>query len=374
MKLNRIDALVLKEIAGPWVFGVTIFTTLIMAGTYLFKITNFIVQGIDPALLLQLTAVLMPGIIVKTFSMASLLAALLAFGRLSSDSEIVALKAAGASMGRIMRPVLFFCLGVGLLAFIVNETIVPGAATKATTIQIEIAKKLDSSSWKPVFSPINDPRTGQVAAMVVALDFNFQKRTLKGAWVLSYDKSGDPGYMLYAPQLQYQDEQNWRIVGGSKLFSYSGQEIGEFNGDIWPSVMPTMAFKPEDILAGNLKDLDSFSMRKTLETIQEARKHPLAVSKAQVANLEYGYFNKMALPLAAIIFGLVGAPLGIRNHRTGAASGFFLSILIIFGYMTLANLMAVYAQGGSIPSWAASFAPLLLGVVFAAILIRRRNV
>ena len=44
--MSRIDKLVLQEIFGPWGFGVAIFTVLIMAGTYLFKITDYIVQGV----------------------------------------------------------------------------------------------------------------------------------------------------------------------------------------------------------------------------------------------------------------------------------------------------------------------------------------
>ena len=121
-----------------------------------------------------------------------------------------------------------------------------------------------------------------------------------------------------------------------------------------------------------LKDLDSLNMRKMRQQIVRARENT-RVTPAQIANLEYGYFNKITLPLAALVFGLVGAPLGIRNHRTGAAAGFWMSIMIIFGYMLLTNFMAVYAQGGAIPAYAASFTPLLIGLVFAVVTIRRKN-
>ncbi|MFN8218578.1 MAG: hypothetical protein U0S12_00390 [Fimbriimonadales bacterium] len=70
--MKRLDRLIVGELAGPWVFGVGIFTVLIMAGTYLFKITDYIVQGISPATVLQLSVVLLPAIMVKTFAMAML--------------------------------------------------------------------------------------------------------------------------------------------------------------------------------------------------------------------------------------------------------------------------------------------------------------
>lgn len=371
--MKRIDRLVLGELIGPWAFGVGIFTVLILAGTYLFKITDYIVQGISPRTLVELTVMLLPAIIAKTFAMAVLLATLLAFGRLSSDSEVVALKAAGASVGRIMVPVGLFGLVAAGFAFWLNEKVVPAASLRATTLQGEIAKQLDSTSWKPIFSAVNDPATGQLAAMIVAGDFSFRERTLRSAWILTYTKDREPSFMLYAPELRYENEQEWRVKGGSRLFSFDMQLVGEFKDDMWPSQIQKIQKKPEDLLAGNLKDLDSFSMAKMKSLIEEAKKTPQSVSRGQVANLEYGYYNKIALPLAAFVFGLVGAPLGIRSHRTGAASGFWLSIIIIFGYMMLANFMAVYAQGGVLPSWAASFSPIAIGLAFAVFLIRQRN-
>ncbi len=94
--MKRIDRLILGEMLGPWIFGVAIFTVIILAGTSLFQLTNYIVNGIPPTMIFSLTALLLPGIMVKSFAMAVLLASLLSFGKLSGDSEIVALKAAAA--------------------------------------------------------------------------------------------------------------------------------------------------------------------------------------------------------------------------------------------------------------------------------------
>jgi lipopolysaccharide export system permease protein len=70
---------------------------------------------------------------------------------------------------------------------------------------------------------------------------------------------------------------------------------------------------------------------------------------------------------------LVGAPLGIRNHRSGAASGFWLAVIIIFIYMLLSNVLAITAQGGAIPAWVASFTPIVLGVAAGAYLTYIKN-
>ena len=81
----------------------------------------------------------------------------------------------------------------------------------------------------------------------------------------------------------------------------------------------------------------------------------------------------MTLPLAAMVFGLVGAPLGIRSHRSGKATGFWLSIVIIFAYMMLTNVMSIMAREGLFSAAVASFTPVVIGLIFGIILIRTRN-
>lgn len=368
--MRRIDRLIVGELLGPWAFGAGIFTVLIMAGTYLFKITDYIAQGIPFATVAELTVLLLPGVLAKTFSMATLLAALLAFGRLSSDSEIVALRAAGVSLGRIMAPVFVFGLSVSALTFWFNETLVPSAAMRATAVQTDVAKQLKGISLQPIGQPVYEG--GELKAMVVARDFSLGSRTLRGATVIVYDNDGNRTFTMDAAELEYQGPDNWRIRGGGSLLSADGRTFVKLQGDVWPEQVEKLSLTFEDLVAGMLKDLDSMSMKQMRKQIVRARENT-RINPAQIINLEYGYWNKITLPLAALVFGLVGAPLGIRNHRTGAASGFWMSIMIIFGYMLLTNFMAIYAQGGAIPAYAASFTPLLIGLVFAAVTIRRKN-
>ena len=88
---------------------------------------------------------------------------------------------------------------------------------------------------------------------------------------------------------------------------------------------------------------------------------------------EFGYWNKIALPLATFVYGMLGAPLGIRRNRTSAAAGFAVAVAIIAAYITLINVLNVYSQGGMIPPVVASFAPIVIGLIAAAVIIRHRN-
>ena len=378
--MQRIDRLILREIFSPWLFGVAIFTVLIWAGSFLFRFTEYLVSGIEMGTVMKLTVLTLPAIMAKTFSMATLLAGLLAFGRLSSDSEIVALRAAGASIGRIMRPVAAFGLGVALLTFWFNESVVPVAAKQATALNSEIAQAAKRTILGATAIAYED---GERVVLVSATELRAATKTLPNAVITVFKivkdpknpgrTTFDPLFVLTASELVFQGKDDWRISGDSTLISVKGDVVVRSqNGDIWPGEVPKISATFDDFVASSLKDLDTFNMAETKTRIEVMKRAPQPNVK-QIANLEYGYWNKISVPLAALVFGLVGAPLGIRNHRTGAASGFWLSVLIIFGYMMLANFMATYAQGGLLPPYLASFTPLAIGLIFAAVTIHRKN-
>lgn len=366
--MRKLDKLIVTELLLPWAFGVAIFTVLILAGTYLFKITDYIVQGIPPMTVGELSMLLLPGIMAKTFPMAMLLATLLGFGRLSGDSEVVALRASGVGLFRIMAPVLWMSIAVAFTAFCFNEFIVPRAALRASELQSEITKELKQTSARPTFYAQTEGT--KLIALIAAADFSLASRKLRDASIVLFDKSGNQTMVILAEELYYSGEKDWKLTRATLLGAdgvyYAHIESG------WPKGIQKMEFTPEDILAQTVKDLDSFSMPQILERIAAARANP-TFEKGQIANLEFGYWNKIALPLAAIVFALVGAPLGIRNHRTGSATGFWQSVVIIFAYMMLSSVMATSAIKGNLAPAAASFTPIAIGLVFAAYMMYKKN-
>lgn len=370
--IKRIDRLIIKELFGPWLFGVGLFSALLMAATYLGRLVGFIVDQAPANLVGQLVLLLMPAILVKTFTMAVLLAALLAFGRLSSDSEIVALKAAGASIYRIVRPVAMFSLLIGIITFWFNEQIVPTAAAKSLAITKEIiALKGGGKANQPLARPYVDG--GKLRFFINALNVNPASQALQGVTILSYDEKGKPSWTLMAKEMQFDptQPQKWRIEGGGELVSPDYSQF--INVDqAWPSQIPTLADSFAEITADRADEFDALSMAQLRKAIVFHRQKG-DWTKSIVANAEYFYWNKLAVPFAAFVFGTLGAVLGIRNHRTGTAAGFALAVGIIFGYMMLANFMNIWAQGGFLPAYAASFAPISVGLIASLIIMWRRN-
>lgn len=373
--MKRLDFLILKEIVGPWLFGVALFGCLLFAATWLNRVTEYVSKGLPGEMVWQFAILLLPAILVQTFAMSSLLGSLLAFGRLSSDSEIVAIRASGVSLFRIIAPVAGFSLAVAGLAFGLNEIYVPMAAKRSQVLMNEIAKKLDGNALESTVMPIR--KNGVLEAMVVAKDFSPDARSLRGVSVISYDKEGSPTAYLYAAQMEFtspellEKGEGWRLTGGAQMLTADGSQRTVVM-EAWPEKFASPNFSPSDILSRNLRTFETLSMRELGQIVAEGKNDP-SIRPRDLRNYEYGYWNKMALPMAAFIFGTLGAALGIRNHRTGTASGFALAVAIIFGYFTIANFMNVWAKNGLVPPYVASFSPIAIGLVASVIIIWRRN-
>lgn len=374
------------------------FTVLIMAGSFLFEMTEYLSNGISPLLILHLTVVLLPGIMAKTFPMAVLLSGLLAFGRLSSDSEVVAIKASGVSVSRIMVPVAAFGLLISIVTFLINERLVPSATQQAVGLKKQFETQLKGKTAQEMSQAVY--ADGKLTASFWAKDFSFTDRTLKGVVITIYDGDELPTAYCYVDTMEYTSEKDWVMKGGGQISpanpsSQNGTEEGgqtsSTNPDAkkdkggarsfikfdeaWPEGVPKLDATPQELLAKILTDLDALPMQDMAEQISRLRKDPNQTDKlrSQIANLEFGYWNKIALPLAALIFGLVGAPIGIRSHRVQASAGYWIAVIIIITYFILLRVMSIYALGGRFPAFVASFVPIIIGLVVAGILIHKRN-
>ncbi len=368
--MKQIDKLIIKELVGPWIFGVAMFSTLLMAATYLNRIAGYIVDGLPLGLVAKITLLLLPAMLVNSFAMSVLLASLLAFGRLSSDSEIVALRASGASMIRIVMPVMAFSLVIALATFLFNDQIVPPAAAQSQILVNEIANRTKGIQGLPVSFPLEED--GKLSGQLMAQAFDIPRGILSGVTVVAYNNDHNPTFYMTCPTLEYKPkEKSWHVRGGGVLVPADGGMIVHFK-EAWPNVMPKTDLSPSDILTINENDMNRFSMKEIVRQMEVGRARG-TLTPEHIHNLEYGYWNKITVALAAFIFGSLGAVLGIRNQRTSAASGFATAIAIIFGYFALANFMNVWALSGVLPAWMASFAPIIIGFIATAIIMWRRN-
>jgi lipopolysaccharide export system permease protein len=384
--IPRIDRLVLKDIVGPWLFGVGLFASLLMAATYLGRIAGFIVDGVPALLVLELTGLLFPPILTKTFTMSVLLATLLGFSRLSSDSEIVALRAGGASVYRIIAPVFAFSLLMAIGTFVFNESFVPLAENQYEKLTTELVKSIKTKDALPVAIPVIEKSKLRLA--IVAQNVDTANNIFRGVTIIGYDEKGSRSLLLFADRLTYEQDalanlvdpkhsldrtvDGWKLSGNVLVANADLTSVTHVQDDVWPTKLPTIDQDFTHVTEPKDADFDKYTMMQLREFILFHRKQGDMTPKS-LHNYEYGYWGKFAIPLAAIMFGVLGAALGIRSHRTGTASGYGIAIGITFLFVLIGNIMSIWAQGGVIPAWVAAFTPILIGCLASGVIMWRRN-
>jgi len=86
------------------------------------------------------------------------------------------------------------------------------------------------------------------------------------------------------------------------------------------------------------------------------------VRDSSLSELKTQWHNKLAVPFAALIFALIGAPLGVRGHRSGTSFGLGAAILIVFLYYVLWHYLTVVAERGGLNPLVAAWTPNLIGI------------
>src|SRR5438093_596026 len=122
-----LDRYIAREMVSPFAFGCTLFTFFLLIDR-IYSLTDLVItKGVPFSLVVQLLAFMLPSFLAHTLPMALLVAVLLAGGRLASDLEVVAFKAAGVSVLRLFRPVLLASLVVTLATASLTLVLNPAA-------------------------------------------------------------------------------------------------------------------------------------------------------------------------------------------------------------------------------------------------------
>jgi lipopolysaccharide export system permease protein len=343
---------ILKEILPIFLIGLMIFTFILLMDKILKLIELIVTRGVDISQILMLLLFISPSFLIFTIPMAVLLATLLAFGRLSSDSEITALKASGMSLYQLFLPVIIFSVSAYLLTtFLVFYGLPWGNRGFKSTLYLIAQSKADIEIKERVF---NDTFDG----LVVYVDkVPIQGKRMEG--ILIYDeRDREKPITIFARE-------------GFLVSNPKSQEVilKLFNGDIHrtehrDNVYQKVKFDTYDLklelskafttIGKKLKDKE-MSLDEIKEKMEEMRK-----KGEDITPLEVQIHKRYAFPFACIIFGLIGVPLGIQPRRSGRSYGFIFSILIILAYYISLTASEILAVRHTIPAFLAGWAPNFL--------------
>jgi lipopolysaccharide export system permease protein len=437
---------ILRSLVGPFWLGFGIITFLLTMDMLLDLLDLLISKGIPLWTVLKLFVLGLGWMVVLSIPCGVLVAALMTYGRLSQDNEIIALRASGVHLGRIILPALAasVIVAVGLTLF--NNYVLPETnyafaglmqeiSRQRPTAEIRAGVLVDDFPGYDLWIGRLDDRTGEMRDVLIldARDNPDSPRTimarsgtlryrpeqglltldLQDGEVHEADPSGPPGAyrrMHFTSQSMNIEDPSDRFGSGGKhqrsqremsvpmmraevnrLGRESARQDSLVRAALAPAALndpaileqldPTLATpSPGRALLGLVARLTgrkppavgstwTAEQRRWVDLATARRREQLTFIR-RMNEFDVEIQKKFAIPVACIVFVLVGAPLGMLARRGGLAAGFFSMVFFVFYYLCLTGGEQL-ADRRLMPPWLAMWmANIVIGGLGAGLTIR----
>ena len=360
--MRILDRYVIREVLLPFAIALLVFTFILIVPSMMQYAEQFIAKGVATTVVLRAMATLLPSSLALSIPSALLIALLIAFGRLSADREFVAMQACGVSVARLLWP-------VGVLSVI-------GWAT-TSYVMIEALPDANQAFRQIAFGVLAERAEGEVKPRIFFTEFPdlviyVREVPPEGGWNDIFMADNTPG----RPQAVYLVRHGRVALDARKRTVEMVLEDGTrhtANADGTYQVVKfarqVVTVNPEVVFPRGGPTKGDPEM-----TIAELRQRAVELEKAGISshNQIMAIHRKFAIPVACLVFGVIGLALGATNRRDGKLGSFVFGLGVIFAYYIPLTLGPALAKGHLIPPWLAVWGPnIILSLVGAALFLWR---
>ena len=362
------DRWLIAQILPPMLFAISAFTVISLSVGVMFDLIRKIVEfGLPLFLAIKVLFFSLPSFLVLSFPMAVLLSTLLAYGKLSANSELLALKSLGIKTSRIIAPAIAVSILMTGLTFYFNDNLVPASNKLAeSTLRAGIGSSFSSEEGKDnimfsrygsrIESATNKPTKTNTFLTHIFYASWFENNIMQGVTVLDFSRQ-DIQQILKAKSAVFDKENSSWIFSDGSIVSVDqgGQTTNiQFEKYRYPFVEG-----PLD-LARVPKDATEMSLKQALEA---ERIYKETGNLKEIRRIQVRIQEKFTLPFACLVFGLIGSSLGSKsNLRSSKSQGFGLSVILILIYYVMSFVFSSLGVKGLFSPLIATWLPVLISM------------
>jgi lipopolysaccharide export system permease protein len=350
----------LKSLFQPLFYCLLGFSLIFIIDDLFNHFSDFLENGVRPQEILYYYSQVLTSVVVLITPVCLLLAMLYSLSRLTRHSEIVAMRAGGVSIYRIVMPFI----GVGVLATLftayINEKVAPNAAWRAEKF-LEYQKA--GRDNKKFF-------TDSLAFKNRNNDWFMQKLDIRDC-------------SMYDVKL------NELWADGSLKTSYTAEKALWLDGRWWFMDITIQAYKengdlsgpPEMLLQKEMRDL-----RETPQTFMAEIKDPQYLSASEMrhylrskkdvssdtrARFVVDMHSRLSAPFACLIVTWIGVPIGAHSGRRGAFAGIMVAVMLFFAFYILQLTGQALGKQEYIAAWLGGWLPVIIFGMASPLFIHR---
>ncbi len=329
----------------PTFFATLFVAVFIILATRLLSITELIItKGVHVSQVVMMVIYLLPDIVAFALPAASLISVVVAFLRLSADSEIIAMESSGISLYQMLPPVVALSLVGFLIAILVSVFAVPWGNRSFKDLVFQIAEsRADLEVREHIFCEPFDNVVFYVGR------FSNRDRTMSDVFVAD---RRDPevtntiiareGRIFFDPEkriVTLQFIKGTIFVAEKNLRSSRTIEFDTYDLNI--GLKDMMA-----ALASRKKRPKELTIKELVDRIKGLPEGTVKRNETMIELLE-----KFSIPIAVFFMGIIGVPLGAQLWSRGRSAGIAVSLLVFFSYyIFLAGMRSVCETGFLSPS------------------------
>ncbi len=337
------------EMLGPF-FASFLIMNCVFFLVKLIPFLNFVLElNIGLADFIRLFSYLFPNIFLYSIPMAAMLGITIGFARLSSDSEILALKASGISIYQILPPVVIVAGLIALLTGFVSIQLIPQSAVAMKQLSYQLLKEKISSGIK---EHMFTEALGDVVVYVDKIDKKTGEWT--DVWVSDMRGVDNPIVTMASTGQMNSSIENMTVSialrnGSLHKPGIDNAQIVQFN-----QYQINIPLQLPDARAARLKKT-ALTMAELRMEAQQAKEN---VQEGRTVLIEF--HKRLVLPVGCLIISLIGLPLGLQARPGKKAIGIQAGLAIFVFYYVFFTFGKALAEQGVLPVWLAMWSPNVL--------------
>ncbi len=309
---------------------------------------------------------LTPLFLYRLAPLAVLIAVLVTFGVLNRNSEIIAMKATGISLYRLVVPILSIAAILSVSLFLFDEFYLPQANKRQDALRNVIKGKPAQTVTHPEQNWIfGQPRTGEPGRIFYYRFFDPDRNEFANISVFEFDRStfALTRRIFAAKALWDPATDSWRFQDGwendiqgdhtSNFQQFSQTTFSEIHED--PGYFKKETLQAQEM---NFGQLDRY--------ISDLRQSGFDTMKLRVA-----LWQKLSYPLIAIVMAVLAIPFALSMGRRGSLTGIAVAIGVALTYFVAESLFGALGNNNYLPAaFAAWSSDILFGLVGGYLLLR----
>jgi lipopolysaccharide export system permease protein len=357
--VKTLDRYIIAEMAVPFLVGFLVCVLMLVGNLLFYTISILIQKGVPMSVVLRWLATNLPYWSYLAIPVAILLSSALVMNRLTRENEVTSMRIAGASLRRILRPVLLAALVASIVTFAIGETLVPIGNAKARELysRILIAQALPSIQSNVFFS------AERYYVHLGSVRKKGDTYVLKD--IVFYGPGTDTQFpMLITAKRGTTTGLVWHLLDG---MTNELNKDGELTRQIrFKEARFDLERDIEEYLGTQQKTEQEMSMRELAQRIKD-----LEQAKMDPRSLKVAFWSKTSIPFACVVFALIASPLSFAFARGGNFSGLLLAVVVLFFYYVMMIMGQALGRLGIMPPFLAAWLENILFAGIGIVLIAR---